>query len=145
MEDIQHRTDNVHLPLLGFERRRARRRGIANGRGAAVTAIQRLGSALNTNVHFHTLVVQGVDCRSRRRGAALRTGTRPHDRDVARFLATVQRRISRLVARHGIDLANRSAEGDGVDPRQLESPAYAAMQGAAVLGGSQPASGQAIG
>jgi hypothetical protein len=54
---------------------------------------------------------------------------------VARLLATVGRRIIRLVARHGIDLANPSAETDDVDPRQLESPAYAAIQGAAVLGG----------
>jgi len=64
--------------LLGFERRRARARGLV-GRGGAVTAIQRCGSALNTNVHFHTLV--------------------------GRLSATVRRRILRLVRRHGIALA----------------------------------------
>ncbi len=36
--------------LLAFERRRARAHGII-GRGGAVTAIQRCGSALNTNLH----------------------------------------------------------------------------------------------
>jgi len=46
--------------VLGFERRRAERRGSHDGAGGAVTAIQRFGSALNTNVHFHALVVQGV-------------------------------------------------------------------------------------
>ena len=46
--------------LLTFERRRAERRGIRSGRGGAVTAIQSFGSALNLNVHFHTLAVQGV-------------------------------------------------------------------------------------
>jgi hypothetical protein len=46
--------------LLSFESRRAGRRGIRGGAGGAVTAIQRFGSALNTNVHFHTLAVQGV-------------------------------------------------------------------------------------
>jgi hypothetical protein len=45
--------------LLAFERRRARAEGI-EGRGGAVTAIQRCGSALNTNIHFHTLVAEGV-------------------------------------------------------------------------------------
>jgi hypothetical protein len=30
------------------------------GRAGAVTAIQRCGSALNTNIHFHTLVPAGV-------------------------------------------------------------------------------------
>ena len=45
--------------VLAFERRRAREQGI-EGRGGAVTAIQRCGSALNTNIHFHTLVAEDV-------------------------------------------------------------------------------------
>ena|SRR5947199_8995691 len=36
--------------LLTFERGRAERRGVRAGRGGAVTAIQRFGSALNLNV-----------------------------------------------------------------------------------------------
>jgi hypothetical protein len=120
--------------VLGFERRRARRRGVANGRGAAITAIQRFGSALNTNVHFHTLVVQGVFADRPDGTRYFAPAPAPANREVARLLATIQRRVTRLVARHGIDLANPSAETDNVDPRQLEWPAYAAMQGAAVLG-----------
>ena len=42
--------------LLGFLRRQARRSGILNGHGGAVTVIQRFGSALNVNVHFHALL-----------------------------------------------------------------------------------------
>jgi len=46
--------------MLAFERRRTRARGLV-GRAGAVTAIQRCGSALNTNVHFHTRVIdEGV-------------------------------------------------------------------------------------
>jgi len=45
--------------LLSFQRRRAREDGVV-GQGGAVTAIQRCGSALNTNIHFHTLVAEGV-------------------------------------------------------------------------------------
>jgi hypothetical protein len=41
--------------VLGFERRRAAQRGACGGVGGAVTAIQRFGSALNTNVYFHPL------------------------------------------------------------------------------------------
>jgi hypothetical protein len=41
--------------LLSFERRRARRLGHEDPEGGAVTAIQRFGSALNLNVHFHCL------------------------------------------------------------------------------------------
>jgi hypothetical protein len=43
-------------------RRRARmRRPIATPRCGAVTFVQRFGGALNLNVHFHTLVLDGVD------------------------------------------------------------------------------------
>jgi hypothetical protein len=41
-------------------RRAALREGIADAQGGAVTAIRRFGSALNANVHFHSLVLDGV-------------------------------------------------------------------------------------
>lgn len=40
--------------VLSFERRRARRRGVGDGRGGAVIALlQRFGSAAKLNIHFH--------------------------------------------------------------------------------------------
>ena len=119
--------------VLGFERRRAARRGATNGRGGAVTAIQRFGSALNTNVHFHTLVVQGVFSEPGDGALRFLPAPAPSDQEVARVLAVVRRRIVRLVARHGIDLERPSGD-DGGDPRLFECPVYAEIQGAAVLG-----------
>jgi len=46
--------------LLSFQRRRARRRGLRAGHSGCVTVIQRFGGGLNLNVHFHTLVLDGV-------------------------------------------------------------------------------------
>jgi hypothetical protein len=46
--------------LLGFQRYRARRRGILDGRSGCVTVIQRFGSGLNLSLHFHTLLFDGV-------------------------------------------------------------------------------------
>ena len=40
--------------LLGFCRRQAHSRGIRGGRTSTLTVIQRFGSGLNLNVHFHT-------------------------------------------------------------------------------------------
>jgi len=40
---------------LGDYRLEARARGVPNGRGGSVAVIQRAGSALNLNIHFHTL------------------------------------------------------------------------------------------
>ena len=41
-------------------RAKARRRGLRGARHASVTVIQRFGGALNLNVHFHSLVADGV-------------------------------------------------------------------------------------
>jgi hypothetical protein len=46
--------------LLSFQRHRARRYGIRDGRSGCVTAIQRFGGGLNLNIHFHTLLFDGV-------------------------------------------------------------------------------------
>src|SRR5215510_8144454 len=40
--------------------RGARARGVPGGRTGSVTVMQRAGSGLNTNLHFHTLVLDGV-------------------------------------------------------------------------------------
>jgi Putative transposase/Transposase zinc-binding domain len=120
--------------VLGFERRRARRRGVSGGTGGAVTAIQRFGSALNTNVHFHTVVAQGVFAETANGRRFFAPAPAPSAREVTRLLAAVRRRIVRLVARCDIDLAHPNAETDGADERLLDCPAYAQIQGAAVLG-----------
>jgi hypothetical protein len=120
--------------VLGFERRRAQRRGAPGGVGGAVTGIQRFGSALNTNVHFHTVAVQGVFVEQADGTLRFVPAPAPTDLEVARLLAAVRRRIVRLVARHGTDLEDASHENEPEDERLFECPAYAAIQGAAVLG-----------
>jgi len=121
--------------VLSFERRRARRRGVADGRGGAVTAIQRFGSAANLlNVHFHSLVVQGVFAGA---GARFVPLPAPSDQDVWRVLTTVRRRIVRLARRHGIDVEGDGiAEGDRRDELAEESPLLAGLAAASVAGRS---------
>jgi hypothetical protein len=48
--------------IFESQRRRARDNGIRNTQCGAVTFIQRFGSALNLNVHFHVIVLDGVYC-----------------------------------------------------------------------------------
>jgi hypothetical protein len=123
--------------VLGFECRRARGRGAPGGMGGAVTAIQRFGSALNTNVHFHTLAVQGVFFKETDGALRFAPAPAPTDEELARLLAAVRRRIVRLVGRHGIDLIDASNDASD-DERLVDCPAYAALQGAAVLGRIAP-------
>ena len=62
--------------------------------------IQRFGGGLNLNVHFHTLVLDGVYAQS---GGALvfHGAPPPSDREVGRVVVTVRRRVLRLLARRG--------------------------------------------
>jgi len=46
--------------LLAFYARTARARGIPTGQTGTVTVIQRFGSGIQLNVHFHTLVLDGT-------------------------------------------------------------------------------------
>ena len=120
--------------VLSFERRRARRRGVADGRGGAVTAIQRFGSAANVNVHFHSLAAQGVFTGDDARFVPLPA---PSDHDVWCVLVTVRRRIVRLARRHGIDVEGDGiVEGDRRDALAEESPLLAGLAAASVAGRS---------
>jgi len=66
----------------------------AGTRGRAVTAIQRFGSALNLNVHFHTLAVQGVLVDDRCSGLRFAPNTEPTERELEALLLKTARRIT---------------------------------------------------
>lgn len=46
--------------ITKYQKKKAKKQGIANAKVGGVTFIQRFGSALNLNVHFHTLFADGV-------------------------------------------------------------------------------------
>jgi transposase-like protein len=120
--------------LLSFERRRARRLGYEDPEGGAVTAIQRFGSALNLNVHFHCLAVEGVFARNPIGELRFVALPEPTDDDVKRILAQVARRVVRLARRHGIDLDGEGIDVDRVDPQVEEFPVLASFAAASVTG-----------
>ncbi|MBX3024958.1 transposase zinc-binding domain-containing protein [bacterium] len=120
--------------VLAFERRRARARGV-EGRAGAITAIQRCGSALNTNVHFHTLVAEGVFATAPDGAVRFEPAARPPtDLEVGRLLAAVRRRIRRLARRRGLGLDDDHADAGAADRLALAEPALAALTAAAVVG-----------
>jgi hypothetical protein len=120
--------------LLGFERRRARRRGIVDGETGAVTAIQRFGSGLNLNVHLHTLVLDGVFTTDASGTARFDPAPPPSDHEVARLVATIARRVERLLRRRGL-VANEGVDTPA-DPMAEDAPALAALSRASVMGQS---------
>jgi hypothetical protein len=118
--------------LLGWQRRRARRLGVSNGRNGSVTVIQRFGGALNLNIHFHTLMLDGVFMVAADGGAVqFHVLSPPSDEEVARLLVTIRARILRLLTRRGL---GPDADASPSDPLAEDSPVLAGLSRASVQG-----------
>jgi hypothetical protein len=98
--------------VLGWLRQRARRDGVADGRGGAVAIVQRFGGALNLNVHVHALVLDGVFAGDGDpfHFHAVHRLTRA---DVAGVAAIVADRVERLLQRRGLGATPEEGGGSG--------------------------------
>ena len=113
--------------LLGFYRKRAEASGQRDGRTGTVTVIQRFGGALNLNVHFHTLAVDGVFVREPDGSLSFAAAKAPTDEEVEALLDVIRARILRLLVRRGL-LSDEA--GDGVN--EPETPPLHALYAASV-------------
>ena len=96
--------------LFAWQRRRARSRGVENPTAGAVTFVQRFGSALQLNVHFHVLVPDGVFDGDGKFVA----GEAPDDDDVLQLLLRCGRRVLKLLRRFFAGDNHRVREVDGL-------------------------------
>jgi hypothetical protein len=118
--------------LLDVYARGARARGVPGGQTGSVTVMQRAGSGLNTNLHFHTLVLDGVFTEAPGGAPVFHPAPGPSDIEVAAALATIRHRVQRLLVRRGLAPA---ADATGpADPLADESPVLAGIVGASVQG-----------
>jgi len=123
-------------------RRRARKQwATLRGHGGAITFVQRFGDALNLNVHFHSLVLDGVYARSAEGTLRFHPLPPPDDAEVERVARQVARRLSRLLERRG--LGDDTPEGDTLATEEpLLASLYAASVTSRVATGSR--SGQRV-
>jgi hypothetical protein len=99
--------------LFSWQRRRLRRRGIKQPSCGAITFVQRFGSALQLNVHFHVLVPDGAFDDD----GVFVADEAPDDGDVREILVRAGRRVVALLHRFFDDNDERRREID----RLLES------------------------
>ena len=119
--------------LFAALRRRARERYGSSARKAqcgAVTFVQRFGDALNLNLHFHTLVLDGVYLESASGQLHFDVLPPPTDGEVEQITATLASRIQRLLERRGFF----DAEAHGSNPPELESSLLPELADASVRG-----------
>ena len=87
-------------------------------RTGAVTLIQRFGSALNLNIHFHMLFLDGVYVDASHGAARFRWVRAPTSAELTRLAHTIARRVGRFLERQGLlerDMENSYLAGDAVD------------------------------
>jgi hypothetical protein len=116
--------------VFASQRRRARALlGIRRAKSGAVIFLQRFGGALNLNVHFHSLLFDGVyEVLPDSRGVRFRQLPPPDDREVLRVLADTAARLAAALERAGW------SESDGEDELARDNPGMAALYAAAVQG-----------
>ncbi|PYM54813.1 MAG: IS91 family transposase, partial [Candidatus Rokuibacteriota bacterium] len=123
--------------LQDFYIRSAHQLGIARGRTGMLTVIQRFGSGVNLNVHFHTLVLDGVFTERPAGRLRFHAAAPPSDEVVAHVLGTIRHRVRRVLARRGLepDLAEPGlADGLADVSPILARIASASVQGRVALG-----------
>jgi hypothetical protein len=121
----------VHRALAGalrcHLRRVARARGVRDAQTGAVTFVQRYGSGLNLNVHFHQLRLDGWFTRADDGALHFEGAPAPTQRDVEVLVLDVQSRVMKLLEQRGL------LEMGVEDGLSTEAPALAACYEGAVL------------
>lgn len=107
----------------------ARARGLGDARSGAVIIVQRFGGALNLNVHFHALVLDGVFARAADRRLRFQRAPAPTAADVDEVLAAIVPGVRACLARQGLD-----DEGAGEDRFADAAPLLAGLAAASVQG-----------
>ena len=108
-------------------RRRARKRKL-HGRlqTGCLTVVQRFGSSLNLNVHFHVIAMDGVYAQQPDGNLLFHPLPAPSDEDIARLARSVCRKVTRYVAK------NKGEDKD--DQLTLDCLANASVQGLVATG-----------
>jgi len=122
--------------IFAWYRVRGRDVGVPDGKCGAITVIQRGGSAANVNIHFHSLVLDGVFARDEKTGVPLFHGVRPPaQEEITDLVVTIAQRAERWLAKKGfgIDQEDVPLEEDPDDAQVLLMAA--SMEGRSALRG----------
>ena len=106
--------------VFAWQRRRARAAGVARPLCGSITFVQRFGSALNLNVHFHARLPDGVFSVDADGALDCHELAAPTDEDLLALTHKIIRRVDKLVARAS-DAEDDPVGTDALAPAQAAS------------------------
>jgi hypothetical protein len=123
--------------VFGYYREAA---GLPDGRAGSVTFEQTFGSALNANLHFHALVLDGVYAHDE---AVFHSVPAPTTAEVQAVVDRVRCRVEALLRRRGSlddegELAGEDADGDDDAQRLLLAASVAGREALGLRAGAKP-------
>ena len=113
--------------IFASYRRRAKRHGIEDGQCGAINFVQRCGSSVNLNIHFHLALLDGVFTRDEGAGVLFHPASPPTRDELDEILKRVEKRVMAWLGRRGY-LDERS-----IDERSNEPPAQTALDACAAI------------
>ena len=119
--------------ITAYYKKKAASRGEKNGMTGAVTFIQRAGSSVNLNPHYHQLWMEGVFVPNPKdiKGRALyRWVPSPTDAEISEVLSTIRKRVMRLLIKRGY-LKDDGAPADEL-PVMDQEPLLTEVMGASI-------------
>ena len=119
--------------LFAWQRRATRRMGINMPQTGAITFVQRFGSLLNLNVHFHSLLPDGV-FQHVNNGVVFRPIPPPSGQDIERLVLQIARATEKLLKRN----CEQSQPEEDLDQLTKEQAHSLRFQSAAAISNVTP-------
>jgi ribosomal protein S27E len=116
----------VRTVFGGLQRRAQELLGLRHTQCGAVTFVQRFNSALGLNVHFHSIVFDGVYSATADGPPEFHELPPPENSEVLQVTTRIAKRVLGLIERRGLE--------NEVDPLSEHDPGLAALYAAAVRG-----------
>ncbi|PCI27280.1 hypothetical protein COB52_05015 [Candidatus Kaiserbacteria bacterium] len=82
-------------------RKKSKSFGVKNSKCGAITVIQRAGGSLNSNVHFHTLFLDGVYTKTESGRLRLLPLSAPSQEELENIVFKIQKKVIRLLEKQG--------------------------------------------
>jgi hypothetical protein len=113
--------------IFASYRARAKRHGVEDGQCGAINFVQRCGSSVNLNIHFHLALLDGVFTRDEAAGVLFHPASPPTREDLDAIVKRVEKRVMAWLGRRGY-LDERS-----IAERSNEPPAQTALDACATI------------